>query len=91
MIKVIISYYLWRKYRIEIHSESTRTIPIHSDICIRVNANNSEPIRNQVFNTDRSGIFNQNKFIWIENLLSDWVGFIRIDVLELIGLSRIDF
>ena len=28
--------------------------------------------------------------IWIENLVSDWSGFIRIDALELIGLSRID-
>ena len=27
----------------------------------------------------------------IENLVSDWFGFSRIDVLELIGLSRIDF
>ena len=35
----------WRKYRTEIHSESIRTIPIHFDICIRANANNSEPIR----------------------------------------------
>ena len=31
----------WQKYRIEIHSEPIRTIPIHSDICIRVNANHS--------------------------------------------------
>ena len=30
-------------------------------------------------------------FIWIKNLVSDWFGFIRIDVSELIGLSRIDF
>ena len=35
----------WRKYRIEIHSESIRTIPNHSDICIRANANHSESIR----------------------------------------------
>ena len=33
------------KYRIKIHSKSIRTIPIHSDICIRANANQSEPIR----------------------------------------------
>ena len=33
----------WRKCRIEIHSESIRTFPIHSDICIRANANHSEP------------------------------------------------
>ena len=35
----------WRKYRIEIHYELIRTIPIHSDICIRDNANHSEPIQ----------------------------------------------
>ena len=35
----------WRKYRIEIYSKSIRTIPIHSDICIRANSNHSEPIR----------------------------------------------
>ena len=29
--------------------------------------------------------------IWIENLVSYWFGFIRIDVSELIGLNRIDF
>ena len=37
--------YPWRKYWIKINSESIRTIPIHSDICIRPNANHSEPIR----------------------------------------------
>ena len=35
----------WRKYRIGIHSEPIRTIPILSDICIQANANYSEPIR----------------------------------------------
>ena len=35
----------WRKYRIEIHSESIRTIPIHSDIYIQANANHSEQFR----------------------------------------------
>ena len=39
----------WRliliKYRIEIHSEPLRTIPIHSDIYIRANANHFEPIQ----------------------------------------------
>ena len=29
--------------------------------------------------------------IWIENLVSNWFGFIRIDVSELIGLNWIDF
>ena len=38
-----------QKYRIEIHSKSIRTIPIHSDICIRANANHSEPIRKTLF------------------------------------------
>ena len=38
-------WYLWRKYQIEIHSESIRTIPIRFDICIRANANHSEPIQ----------------------------------------------
>ena len=32
----------WRKYRIGIHSEPIRTIPIHSDVCIQANANHSE-------------------------------------------------
>ena len=40
-----ITEYPWRKYRIEIYSDSIRTIPIHSDICIRANANHSEPFR----------------------------------------------
>ena len=31
------------------------------------------------------------ELIWIENLVSDWFRFIRIDVSELIGSSRIDF
>ena len=35
----------WRKYRMGIYSESTRTIPIHTDIRIWDNANHSEPIR----------------------------------------------
>ena len=35
----------WGKYRIEIYSESIRTIPIHSDIFIRANASHSERIR----------------------------------------------
>ena len=38
----------WRKYRIEIHSDSIKTIPIHSNICIRANANHSEPIQKSV-------------------------------------------
>ena len=37
----------WRKFRIGIHSEPIRIIPNHSDIFIRANANQSEPIRKQ--------------------------------------------
>ena len=96
----LISLLPWRKYRIVIHSELIRTIPIHSDIpnesekcfisrlmkigqkpirlnpinfetSIRMNPNESEPIRNQVFNLVQSElirsriylnrIFNQNQ------------------------------
>ena len=46
------------------------------------------PIENSVWINPRSDWFG---LIWIENLVSNWFGFIRIDVLELIGLSRIDF
>ena len=47
----------WWKYRVEIHSKPIRTIPIYSDICIRTNANHSEPIRKTFcisFNAKRS-------------------------------------
>ena len=87
----------WRKYRIEIHSESIRTIPTLSDICIRANANHSEPIRKTFrisFDGRRSKINPSSDWfglIWIKNLVSKWIEFIRIDVSELIGLSRIDF
>ena len=37
--KLLHSHHKWRKYRIEIHSESIRTVPIRSDIYIRANAN----------------------------------------------------
>ena len=45
LIKLFARKVPWRKSRIEIHSESIRIIPIHSDICIRANSNYSEPIR----------------------------------------------
>ena len=35
----------WPKFRIGIHSDLIRTIPNHSGICIRANANQSELIR----------------------------------------------
>ena len=41
----------WRKYRKGIHSEPIRTIPIHSDIRIRANANHSELIRKMFCNS----------------------------------------
>ena len=93
----------WRKYRIEIHSESIRTIPISvsepmrtipnqsgKTFCIsfdekrsKINPNESQTIRNQVFNLDqlksiRSRI-DPTKFpIRIYPNHSD-LGFIRID------------
>ena len=45
------SYHPWRKYRIGIHLEPIRTILIYSDICIRANANHSEPIRKTFCNS----------------------------------------
>ena len=44
-------YFPLRKYWIEIHSEPIRTILIHRDICIRANANHSEPIRETFCNS----------------------------------------
>ena len=65
----------------------------------------SEWIRNQVFNPDQSDLgfvridsdwkfgLDQSELglIRIANLVSDWFRFIRIDVSELVGLSRMDF
>ena len=72
----------WMNFnRIEIHSETIRTIPIHSDICIRGNANYSEPI-------ESNPIFNQNESeIRIFRIDSDWK--FGLDQSEL-GLIRID-
>ena len=39
------------KYRLGIHSEPIRTIPIHSDIRIRANTNHSKPIRKTFCNS----------------------------------------
>ena len=39
----------WRKYRIRIHSEPIRTIPIHSDICI-------EPVRIIPYESEKIGV-----------------------------------
>ena len=53
--------------RIEIHSESIRTIPIHSDNCIRANVNHSEPIRKTVKNQSyliRSILRYQSEWLW---------------------------
>ena len=40
-----------RKYRIGIYSDSIRTIPIHSDICIRANVNHFKSIRKTFCNS----------------------------------------
>ena len=40
----------WRKFRIGIYSKPIRNILNHSEICVRVNANQFEPIRLKVFN-----------------------------------------
>ena len=56
--------YPWRKYRIKIHSESIRIIPIYSDICIRANAlmnNGQKSIRLNPINSETSIRMNQNQ------------------------------
>ena len=122
-------------YRIGIHSESIRTIPIYSDIIpnqskkrfvsrlikngqksIRLNLINSETsirinpkpsFQSRSIRINPSSEWSKPNFqsesiriiptlklfglIWIENLVSDWFGFIRNDVSELTGLSRIYF
>ena len=40
----------WGKFRIGIHFESIRTILNHSEICVRANTNQLEPIQKKVFN-----------------------------------------
>ena len=75
----------WRKYRIEIHSGSIRTILIHSDIYIRANANHSEPIRKKFCIAWWKTVKNKSDLIrliprhqseWIRNqvfnAISDW-------------------
>ena len=60
-------------------------------------SNRSRIVPNRIFNQNQSEwIQGRNDsdwiaLIWIENLVSDWFGYIRIDVSELIGLSRIAF
>ena len=59
----------WRKYWIEIHSESIRTIPIHSYICILANANHSEPIwKTFCISFDMKG---GQKSIWLNPIYSE--------------------
>ena len=79
-----------------------KTVKNQSDLIRLILRHQSEPIRNQVFNPDQSKsirapidpnrIFNQNQSEsfrpWID---SDWIGFIRVGVSELVGLSRIYF
>ena len=57
----------WQKYRIGIHSEPIRTIPLHSAICIRANANHSEPIWKTFCIS-----FDEKQFYFRINPGSDW-------------------
>ena len=76
-----------------------KTVKNQSDLIRLIPTHQSEPIPNQVFNPNQSELrfvritptLDWFALIWIESLVSDWFGFIRIDVLELNGLSRIVF
>ena len=58
----------WRKYRIEIHSESIRTVHIHSNICIRTNLKNIlylvwwKTVKNQ---SDLIRLIPRHQSVWI--------------------------
>ena len=110
-----------QKFRIGIHSEPIRTISIHSNICIRTNANYSEsnrkkfcisflwkPVKIQILNQNQSDSFRpliHSDWFWLKirfvsigaridsdcKLCSCWFRFIRIDALDWIRLSWIDF
>ena len=84
----------WRKYRIGIHSEPIRTIPIHSDICIWANANHSEPIRKTFFylvswkTVKKSSFQSELEFSIRINPSHSDLGFIRIDSDWKFGLDQ---
>ena len=94
-------YLVWRK-TVKNQSDLFQLIPRHQSEWIRnqvFNSDQSEWIRARIY-LNRILIENlvwinrsSNWFglISIKKLVSDWVGFIRINVSELIGLSRIDF
>ena len=73
--------------------KSIRLNPINSETWIRMNPKPSFQSRSIRGRIDPNRILFGLIFglIWIEKSVSDWFGFIRIDVSELIGLSRIDF
>ena len=72
--------------------KSIRLNPINSKISIRINPNSDWSKPN--FQSESTGMNPRSEWfglILIESFVSDWFGFIWIDVLELIGFSRIDF
>ena len=50
----------WRKFRIEIHSETIRNFPNHSGICIRTKQFQFDLIRVLVFNPNQSEIYSKS-------------------------------
>ena len=83
----------WQKFRIGIYFETIRTIPIHSDICIRVTADHPEPIwimlrlmKNGQNTIRLNPILSSHQSEWIRtstnqvyNLNHFYLGFIWID------------
>ena len=72
---IVLLKVLWRMDRIGIHSKLIRTIPIHSDICIRPIANHSKPTR-KTFCDSSDGIWYKNRSDLIRfnsRQLSAWI------------------
>ena len=68
--KKVIIVYPFRKFRIEIHSEPIRTIRNQFEIWVRVNANQSRPIRKKFLILFAENRWNMiNSFIRIENMI----------------------
>ena len=72
---------IWDWSKPKFQSKSIRIIPTLDSFGLIL-------IENSVWNNPSSVWFG---FIWIENLVSDWFAFIRIDISRLIRLGRIDF
>ena len=97
-------YLIWWK-TVKNQFDLIRLIPRHQSEWIRMNLKQSEtnistqinPISDLSKPNFQSESIRMNprsewfELIWIEILVSDWIGFIRIDVSELIGLRQIDF